>query len=139
MKPRRGPDFTNRRALHLSVLVAMSAGLVSACSDAAHSCAGPEATTPVAAYAGQTLQIPIENLVEVCDDRGEGEDAPVSDTVTVELVDGASQTTVATATTEVNPDATAVVRITVPKEASGTLIFVLDGFTYSELRIDPAA
>lgn len=141
MTPRNGPQLTYPKAARLRALAIvttglMCAGLTAACSDAEHWCAGPEATTPAAAHPGQTLQVPVANLRSACLDQAGAGSAAVSDTVTLQLVDGDTRMAVATATADVGTDAV-VVTITVPKDASGTLDFVLDGDEVASLEVVP--
>lgn len=79
--------------------------------------------------------MPMEHLYATCDDQGDGLADPVADSVTLALFDGATQTTVATGTAPVGADATAVVELTIPADASGTLVLVYDGVTMGEVTI----
>jgi hypothetical protein len=125
------------RVLATVAIGLMCVGVLSSCSDADHSCAGPEVTTPAAAHPGQTLQVPVANLRSSCLDQAGPGAAPASDTVTLQLVDGDTREAVATATADVGTDAAVVVKITVPKDASGTLEFVLDGDEVASLQVVP--
>jgi len=133
-----GSTRAPRAASHWCVIAALGAGLLAACSPAESACAGPAATIPSSAHPGQTIKVPLENLISDCYDQGEGLANPVADTVTVTLFDGATQETVATATAPVDADARAVVKLTVPTDASGSLVIVYDGVTMGAVTIVPA-
>jgi len=132
-----------RAASRWWVLAAMGAGLLSACSPANSpggepACVAAMATVPNSAHPGQTIKVPMENLYSDCYDQGQGLANPGADTVTLTLFDGATQTTVATATAPVEADARALVTLTVPADASRGLAVVYNGLTMGVVTIAPA-
>jgi hypothetical protein len=80
----------------------------------------------------------MENLYSDCFDLGEGLPNPVADSVTLTLMDGATQTTVAPATAPVDADASAVVKLKIPADASRALVVVYNGWTMGAVTIAPA-
>ena len=85
-------------------------------------CAAPQAEMPATAVAGEPLDLLINNLLKTCNDTGGGANVPM-DTVTVEIiVSDHPDDVIAETTAPVNQDATAMVQLTIPADAQGSLV-----------------
>lgn len=98
-------------------------------------CAGVHTEVPATAAPGATVELGLANLFAECNDTGGGPSAVLGEVqLDLRTVDTAG-TVIATARADVAEDGTAVVRLTVPADAAGTLSVEHDGVSLGTVTV----
>jgi len=123
-----------KRVVRVVAAAAMLAG-VAGCSSPEASCAAVSALVPATAAPGDTIDLEVANLFSTCHDQGEGPMAPLTKVELALVSVDTSETVMATGSGEVAEDATAVVQLTIPDDATGTLSVEYDGISLGTVNV----
>jgi hypothetical protein len=114
-----------------AVMIAMTGG----CSLGQGSCAAPRAEMPSTAAAGTTVTVKMFELWASCADQGQGASAPMTKVEVRGVSTKDPNKVLTTAVADVGKDASAVVTLSLPTDASGTLTVQVGDQTVGQLTI----
>lgn len=114
-----------------AVMIAMTGG----CSLGQGSCAAPRAEMPSTAAAGTTVTVKMFELWASCADQGQGASTPMTKVEVRGVSTKDPNKVLTTAVADVGKDASAVVTLSLPTDASGTLTVQVGDQTVGQLTI----